>query len=73
MLFWGDLLYFFVGFCLPIATNATAMGPTHRFRKAARNATGPRDPLAPPPFNVDGYPVVWARRVAEWERALEAL
>ena len=49
------------------------MGPAHRYRKAMRSASGPRDPLAPPPFNGDGNPVVWARRVAKWERAHEAL
>ena len=73
MLFWGDLFYLVLGLCLPIAIKATVMGPAHRFRKTARGATGPRDPLAPPPFNGDGNPVVWARRVAKWERAHEAL
>ena len=49
------------------------MGPAHRYRKAARSASGPRDPLAPPSFNGDGNPMVWARRVAKWERAHEML
>ena len=73
MLVWGDLLSFFLGFCLPIAIKATVMGPAHRYRKAMRSNSGPRDPLAPPPFNGDGNPMVWARRVAKWERAHEAL
>ena len=58
MLLWGDLFYLVLGLCLPIAIKATVMGPEHRFRKTARGATGPRDPLAPPPFSGDGNPVV---------------
>ena len=40
---------------------------------AVRSASGPRDPLAPPPFNEDGNPLIWARRVAKWNCAREAL
>ena len=68
-----DALLFFSGFLLAAVVIPTVMGPVHRFRKAARGAGDPRAPLAPPPFNGDGNPMVWARRVAKWERAHDAL
>ena len=55
------------------ARDSTVMGPGYRNQHYARNTGGPRDPLAPPPFNGDGNPMHWARRVAKWERAHETL
>ena len=49
------------------------MGPGPRIQHFARSASAPRDPLAPPSFNGDGNPMLWARRVAKWERAHDTL
>ena len=72
MLFLGDLFCFATGFALTAIERTIVMGPAHRCRKPERSASGPRDPLAPP-FNEDGNPMAWARRVAKWENAHEAL
>ena len=54
----------------PILT--TVMGPGQGQRGASSTPSA-RDPLHPPPFNGNGNPLQWARRVAKWERAHEAL
>ena len=73
MHFIAVILTFAAGLIPSVKLSSTVMGPAHRYRKTARIASGSRDPLAPPPFNGDGNPVAWARRVAKWERAHEAL
>ena len=46
------------------------MGPAQDYPSDMNN---PIDPLAPPRFNGEGNPMLWARRVAKWVRAQEAL
>ena len=57
--------YHFISLALAIV-----MGPAQR---GAPNAARARDPPSPPPFNGNGNPLLWTRRVVKWERAYDAL
>ena len=66
-----DIFCFALGITAPLILS-TVMGPGQGQRGASSTPSA-RDPLHPPPFNGNGNPLQWARRVAKWERAHEAL
>ena len=63
--------YLVIGAILEVVLSIV-MGPAQG-QRGTPSAASARDPLHPPPFNGNGNPLQWARRVAKWERAHEAL